>query len=320
MRSYWGVEHGDAVSKSYIPGKGWVPAVKAGKDALRGAKGGHQKAKGVSWEDRLFQTNQKNTKTMLSELGKPKKITSGGVKMNHYRSNDMPPGLGAFAVMTGKNKRHMVSPPGSPKWINTHEKAHLSPKKRTSYRLNQIVSNPRKAMREEARADVAGGQLYRKPMTNPLGNSGYRQAARSSTGARELNSQHRQIRQMTAASLSGSDRKLFSAMPKRDAMFAKRPVADYRKTQDKITGASGSARTQKPISRKNRLEARAWDNTNSVSQGRGRPTGVPQNPRRAYMADPWRKPTFTRPDEYHRGVPPQPPKRGLLNRFKRSNG
>lgn len=291
MISYWGIDHGSAVSKAYIPGRGWVPAVQAGKEALRGAQGGHKAAKGVSWDDKVFQANQGSARRLIPDLGKPKSRKAGGVSMNSYRSEEMPPGMNAFAFMTGKNNRHMVTGKGmaaGPKWLKTHEQAHLTPKKRTAYRLNQITSNPRKTMREEARADMAAGKYYRKGQGTT--GSGYAEAARRPSRGKNAYTAQNNHRSAVLAHLkqeSPADYRNFKAQPNRADMFGKRPLADYRKVQDRIAGTNTPARTYKPRSRQGHLEDRAWANTRTVDN-----KAKPMNPNRPYMDN---RSGFTRP-------------------------
>lgn len=291
MISYWGIDHGSAVSKAYIPGRGWVPAVQAGKEALRGAQGGHKAARGVSWDDKVFQAQQSSARRLISDLGTPKTSKAGGVSMNQYRSDEMPAGMNAFAFMTGKNERHMVRGKGmnaGPKWLKTHEQAHLTPKNRTSYRLGQITSSPRKTMREEARADMAAGKYYRKGQG--FTGSGYAAAARNPSKAQTAYTSQNNQRSAVLAHLkqeSPKDYKSYKAQPNRAGMFGKRPLADYRNVQDRIAGASGPARTYQPMSRQDRLETRAWTNTALTNN-----KASPMNPNRPYMDNYTR---FTRP-------------------------
>lgn len=242
------------VSKSYIPGKGWVPAMKAGKKALRGAKGGHAKAKGVSPKDEAARNMMGLSHKEVTGTLRAKKVgttnVNRGVKADRYETYNMPAGAEAFAYIKPDRTRVMVTKPGADKRFVQHEAAHLSPKKRTPHRMYNISQNPGKAMREEARADSAGGMGWReakrkgnvgmyKDTFRGEGYSGYA----ASGASRFQASQQRQAGGMVDAATNaarkqeGMDPKLYSDSRRR--MFNQKSLGGYRQVQDNIDAGKG---------------------------------------------------------------------------------
>src|SRR5262245_901256 len=174
MRSAFGVEHG--ISKSFVNGK-FVRAVDlSAKQARKVATGGQYKAaRGVSEEHRRFlDVHQRNTKLTQNPVAWPTGIrTNPGLK--HHSGAG-----GTIRVGSAKGGRSYVSGQASPKetpFITAHEAEHANVK-RSSYRLHgQIMKDPKKLMREEARADYHSYGHYSK---HPLDASAY------GTGAKAL--------------------------------------------------------------------------------------------------------------------------------------
>lgn len=255
MYSYWGIDHG-AVSKSYIPGKGWVSAAKAGKNTLNAAAKAGKKSnrytgmRGVAQSDEFLRHSMSDLKAMERGVRTKRVHDLGrGRKVNIRESRDMPPGMEAFAYMRGKNRNIVVKPGADPKFVK-HEFSHVTPKNRKSHRMAQINRDPKKAMREEARADMAGGMNWRKapgPVKSQVDAvrgkqySGYAASAGSPLQGDMQRRAGRNADAMTKiqARLEKVDEKRISMLPKREKMFTQPSLSEYRKVQDKISTAQG---------------------------------------------------------------------------------
>lgn len=246
------------VSKSYIPGKGWVPATQAGKRALRGAKGGHAKAKGLSEEMsswKKIMSDDPAGRVGARKTGKTIPLGRG----NHAEVREAPYMGGsteAFAYMKGKKRIMVTKPNADPRFVK-HEAAHLSPKKRKPHRLVQINQSPQRVMREEARADKAGGFEYRKApkpkLTKPFQEnySGYASSANSRQQASMQRAVHRPVDSATNKHLKAEG---INTKSQRAKMFNQKSLGEYRTVQDKIDSSRGikhkvSAKTHNRINR-----------------------------------------------------------------------
>lgn len=252
MKSIWGVDH-RVVAKSYIPGKGWVPAVQAGKRALRGAKGAHKAARGVTPKDAAFRSAMKEmtpqVKYQLGGRDTGKRMNLGrGNQAERWESDVMPGGMEAFAYMKGK-RRIMVTKPGADPRFVRHEAAHLSPKKRTAHRLSRMQQDPARAMREEARADMAGGMPFRgapkttsearRNMREGKQYSGYAAAARGRGQARAQRKQGLVVDTNSRVSRKMGLIDENSPRSNRRGMFTQSSLGEYRTVQDKIDAGRG---------------------------------------------------------------------------------
>jgi len=188
MISAWGVE--DGVSKSYIPGKGFVSASKVGKATLRQITGAHGQYKGGRYSRHVPTANA--TDDLMTGLGHsvhsaerdqrlarsgPPITTRIGGKKHTYREFDPTPEdtkkgvAGVTYIRGGKRTPNEVylnrkvmqgkTPAGRQKLIQ-HESAHAAPK-RTSWRSAQmsVGAGQAKSAREEARASMHEGEDYR---------------------------------------------------------------------------------------------------------------------------------------------------------------
>jgi len=239
--SAWNVDHG-IVSKTFIPGKGYVSATKlvqeSGKPALRTAVRNQRAAKSrVAAEEKAhFQEYRSqhdlNTKLLdqLERKGKARPSPKAGVA---FAEPDFMTGMTmkaqnmeAFAMHTGgrRGRRVMVVPPGSSQHTVNHEIAHLTPK-RSGYRLFQILGDGKRLMSEEARAEMASGSKlsYYRNATPAQAGSGYTQAAVSPEAQRILRSHEEQ-------------KALWNKVPDKK-MFTDESMDAFRRTQDKIHAA-----------------------------------------------------------------------------------
>ena len=220
-----------AVAKSFIPGQGYVSASKMPRTQLRQlAHGGRrwmqhgQKLAEEQHSERahLDAANHRafmdQHKSFHSTKGKVQPRVLADLTMNREAGAH----TAAFAMKTGGRRAPgaVYQRPGATRSTIEHEHAHIEPK-RTGYRLQQqILTNPRKRMREEARADYLGGQHYRDAPHQ--GDSGYMDGARSERSRRNY-----------AAQLPTPDQK---------AMFRRSATANYRAVQDRMSYAGTKQR------------------------------------------------------------------------------
>lgn len=266
-----------AIRKSFVPGKGWVKATEVPKTALKRAAGPGRQGR-AQWKQNSkdadfaakqeYKEHERSVRGLLDTMrngGKTTTVTRGGKTVEHIQPSGFTSmqlkasGLKAFATHTGGRKGHrtIVEPKRADKTTRRHETAHITPK-RSGYRLHQILKDPKKAMREEARADMASrhvGDYYKKKGTfSRQSTSGYTSSARR-------NSSRLVIQSRVAGSGKGH-------------LFEKGPVSEYRKTQDKIAAARGYTKTGKPA--KGTYHAKHWKNQKAKKQaavvGVGAPT------------------------------------------------
>lgn len=178
------VVRGDsAFAKSYVPGKGYVAAVDVPVKQLRElAHGGRARAHYQSYlADNAHKAKVKQqlegTRAFVQSRTEGEQGSSNRRKLRpRYLTNKTvsqvsgSKATAAFAVKTGgrRDPGHVFSRTGASRETLVHEHAHVSPN-RSGYRLNQILNNPRKTMREEGRADYLSGVHYKH---NPS-DSGY---------------------------------------------------------------------------------------------------------------------------------------------------
>jgi hypothetical protein len=174
MISAFGVDHG-GISKSFVNGK-WVKAAEATPKQLSHiARGGQYKAahglqpRDQAWKDKRAEQH---------------KIMSGALSHGVKNNPDVTPGSAGTYRVGGQsyiisNLPKEAVPKKLRRSVMGHEAVHAGPK-RSSYRLhNQILGNPKKMMREEARADyISGGHFSQHPDAGSM----YAQAARASHG------------------------------------------------------------------------------------------------------------------------------------------
>lgn len=165
-----------AVMKSYLPGKGYVPAMQAGKVQLRQAIGhrpnkpivrpkssSHPEQAGLTALRKIptASSGRKNlsfgpsvspaqAKQVLSST--PKKIRRPVV---YHGGTDLPPGASGmtFARAGSRKPAHVLMQGSAPGSIARHEFEHSQPK-RSYHRLKTIQDDARKIGREEGRADA----------------------------------------------------------------------------------------------------------------------------------------------------------------------
>lgn len=197
------------VKKSYVPGKGFVKASELGRQGLREAARlreteryfpnsetisfrGKQRAK-----DQAYREWHKDMTDIVDDAKKGKVTMQGPKNSVMYApgkgDSAMPPGAGAYAVRTGGRRggRVMVVPKDATNHTINHEIAHLTPK-RSSFRMYEILQDPAKTMREEARADMLGSAKgYYKSKGSP--ESGYIEAARNEDLSRRIQASHYRV-------------------------------------------------------------------------------------------------------------------------------
>lgn len=151
MISYWGIDHG--ISKSYLGRGQWAPATKAGKEALRRAQGAHSDPK-VKARTAAVNRGQKADIAARAARSSGPSIgasrTSRGAPVKWNRSSS--PTKSTTAQVGGRRGQRIIAlSPSATKATMQHEMAHAAPK-RSSYRLAQVLNDPRKRGGEEARA------------------------------------------------------------------------------------------------------------------------------------------------------------------------
>jgi len=172
MRSAFGVEHG--ISKSFVNGK-FVRAVDlSAKQARKVAVGGQYKAaRGVSEGDKRFLATTRMHREVVGTPRFPEGVRHNPMMRGHQGSG------GTIRLGSAKQGRSYVSGQASKKsipYVTAHEAQHANVK-RSSYRLHaQIMRDPEKLMREEARADYNSFGHY---STHPVDSSAYGMGARA---------------------------------------------------------------------------------------------------------------------------------------------
>jgi hypothetical protein len=142
--SAWGVESG--VSKSYIPGKGFVSASTVPKKELYAVAYKHQ-----HWR-KAGGRYMKRAPVSIDRGRNTSALTSGDHVLGASRAHGGKRTPNEWAVnpsLKGQLKIETIA----------HERAHADPK-RSAWRLKQIHSDPAKSAREEARAEMAAGHHY----------------------------------------------------------------------------------------------------------------------------------------------------------------
>jgi hypothetical protein len=119
----------------------------------------------------------------------------------------------SYALAVGHDKESVAG-------VMSHERLHAAPK-RSEYRLHgQIIKDPVKTMREEARADVGS------------------QAGHYSHKAKEMR-RGGQVSVYQASGITGNPKHLQSIYPHISAKEGKKGIKAYRETQNKILRAKG---------------------------------------------------------------------------------
>lgn len=196
------------VSKTFIPGKGYVSATKLPKSQLRMTVRTQRAAKARvrDEEARHFQAYRKtdqSQKELLAEIGQKGKELPSPMKgtaflqPNWAKEAQMKSvNIEAFAVKRGGRRSGqavMVVPKGATKDTVNHEMAHLTPK-RSGYRLHQVLNDSKKLMREEGRAEMATRSKGGYYKTDAPGTSGYIQMARDDDIRSAANFQDKMMR------------------------------------------------------------------------------------------------------------------------------
>lgn len=176
MISAFGIEHGYPVSKS-LSGKTFKPITQMTGKQRGKILGSYKKLKGVSRSDKQWKKQHDEGKKII---GAHAEVAGSGIK---HEPGAYPSAL-TFRTggkKTGKSTVIGNAPTGSMKnYLQTHESAHADVK-RSAYRLHgQILKNPEKTMREEARADYASGGHYTRHTAQ---GSTYARAARAQVKA-----------------------------------------------------------------------------------------------------------------------------------------
>lgn len=148
------------VSKSYIPGKGWVKASQLsgkGKVALRGAvdsSRGARKSLGTSEQSAPSAKGRKMWEGHKTAKGKVVRVMGSA---EHDLTSLSKPGLVGLSRPNGRGGGEVKVYAHAPSQSRTlkHEMAHITPK-RNIVNFQQRAKNPRKAGREEGRADYIG--------------------------------------------------------------------------------------------------------------------------------------------------------------------
>lgn len=223
-KSAFGVEH--SISKSLV--NGVFKPVSQLSHAERAAVGGYKAAKGVSQPHQEFKAESALRHSTLKDMPAESKEhsylhTPPGMKARGatYRLGSKKQGRSVVAVV-GNDHKAMEN-------VMSHERQHALPR-RSEYRVHgQILKDPTKTMREEARADVlsAGGH-YKKQK---------KAARRGET-----------VSVYGAGAITGKTKHIKAAYPHMSDAEAKQGIKAYRETQNKIARAKGMK--EAPWSRK----------------------------------------------------------------------
>lgn len=217
------------VTKSFVPGKGWVKATDVGARELRSAakkRPEYFRKQKLKDKNHPYRADSRIISETMDEIERSSTLLMKGPKnstlLQPWDENIMPPSMAAFAVQSGgrRGRRIMVIPDNTPEHVVRHEMAHVTPK-RSGYRLWQTQKDPKLAMREEARADMAGGgtgQYYRRFHNNEETATAYSASAADKKNARTM-------------------RLNFAASPNRHAMYKEDALDGYRMVQDRIATA-----------------------------------------------------------------------------------
>jgi hypothetical protein len=196
MKSAFGIDHG--ISKSYLPGKGYVAANtlgRAGKKALgehvaysrvwRGNSGGSKFAEAAKYRKAKGRKLWEGFKTPMNRK------VSVNTKPNLTSEDN--PGLAGYARANGRGGGMVKVFPhahASPEDVATtvrHETAHITPK-RNIVRLHERTNEPIRSGREEGRADfIAHGRKSPGAYADddPEFNRGYNQVQRKMHAAQQ---------------------------------------------------------------------------------------------------------------------------------------
>lgn len=170
---------GGLVYKSYVPGKGWVKATEVGAKVLREAK--HTRPK----EARMRKLEAKRASEHHREVSRVRRdlisnstaVPAPGRALHHHPTGEgaemmRQSNFEAFALRQGgrsSGTSHVFYPKGAPQGTINHELGHARPR-RSSYRMQTIIEDPVKLMREEGRAEMSSGVkgAYYRNRSNPL--------------------------------------------------------------------------------------------------------------------------------------------------------
>ena len=265
------------MAKSFVPGKGFVSASKLGKPGLRKVvKPGQYRSTGPDEHQKLVSDAIESNRAMFRSVRHSAKKGKDGV----YReaNPDMLPGLAGMAWKYGgkDGKRiYQYSPAHNTKRMETHELAHVAPKRRTEWRLGTIVSDANKSAREEARAEMKTGQYFRQKHDPKSGfDSAYNATARSPLARAAMSGQAKTGRAINALRQPRDAIEQATGIPKSSPRLAEAAshrfgpsyARSYRKTQDKIAGAQN---IKVPRSKDARLRQVAAEGAGVAALGAG---------------------------------------------------
>jgi hypothetical protein len=199
--------HRSRIRKSYLPrAGGWVKASEVPKSRLRAGANSRYAAR-VRESDQTERERTHINRTVNAVRGLSNKTPTVMPKATVHRVGSLnmflsSGGADAFAAKTGgpRSKGHVFVTRDTPKHIVAHEHAHLSPSRRSSYRMAQIGMNPSKRMREEARADYHSGRHYAD--TPQADDSGYMKAARNQKRLAEMSARGGMLSSLNCKSVS----------------------------------------------------------------------------------------------------------------------
>ena len=220
MISAFGVEHG--ISKSLVNGV-FKPATALSR-AERQAMGGYKKAKGMSEAHSAFKVESAERHKALE--GMP----AEQVDHSYLHTPIGTKAVGATYKLGGKkNGRTVVGVVGTDRKamsdVLSHERQHAAPK-RSEYRLHgQIVKDPVKTMREEARADA----------TSDVGH--YKKKRRAAMTGKPVSVYQ-------ASAITGKPSHLQRAYPHITNVEAKHGIKAYKETQNKIARSRGEMKPE----------------------------------------------------------------------------
>ena len=162
------------IIKSYVPGKGFIKATQLGSKGLRNAAAARKMpVRSFRQQNAHVINNIAGNKKLADKLtaaaAKPTIVKGkrGGITRLTTTSsaftNAQAHGAEGIAFHTGgrRGQRMYVAVSNSKPALAAHEMQHLAPK-RSSWRYNQVLADPKKHMAEEARADVLAGNHFRR--------------------------------------------------------------------------------------------------------------------------------------------------------------
>jgi hypothetical protein len=234
------------IAKSFVPGRGFVSASKLGVPGLRKVvKPGQYKARPDAKLKavKAVHTEAKNSFNMVRSFGKPAGYVDG-VKTTSVGGLSRDTHLAGLAWKDGgpRSRRQFAYDAGlkghEKATVFAHENAHTAPNKRSNWRLAQVIADPKKHMREEARADMAAGSFYRKK--DYAARKGHAALVGLTEGSRVSPDLHSALKRLgndgyASAAASGPYRRIMER--NNGSLFAPQNMQAYRETQNRIHSA-----------------------------------------------------------------------------------